>query len=115
LAWYNNREKQLRKHFQVDTWLAFTSSVEEQNINQWEETECLEKMNKLQYMGDNRDYIVKMEDLNYHVCLSGVAWRQALPSKLNQEIKDHQEKIPATGRIRHAQKCVVHLECLECR
>ena len=67
LGWYNNREKQLRKHFQVDTWSAFTSAMEE-------ETECLQKMNKLQYKGDIQDYIVKMEDLNYHVCLSGIAW-----------------------------------------
>ena len=29
-----------------------------------------------------------MEDLNYHVCLSGIAWQQALHSGLNEEIKD---------------------------
>ena len=45
-------------------------------------------MKKLQYKGDIQDYIVKMEDLNYHVCLSGIAWRHALHSGLNEEIKD---------------------------
>jgi hypothetical protein len=88
LGWYNNREKQLRKHFQVDTWSAFTSAMEERFIDPEEEAECLQKMNKLQYKGDIQDYIIKMEDLNYHICLSGIAWRQALHSGLNEEIKD---------------------------
>jgi hypothetical protein len=29
-----------------------------------------------------------MEDLNYQVCLSGIAWREALHSGLNEDIKD---------------------------
>jgi hypothetical protein len=32
--------------------------------------------------------MVKMEDLNYHVCSSGIAWWQALHSGLKEEIKD---------------------------
>jgi hypothetical protein len=47
LAWSNNQEKQLGKHFQVDTWVAFTSVTEEQFINLEEETECLENLKKL--------------------------------------------------------------------
>jgi hypothetical protein len=62
LAWYNNQEKQLRKHFQVDTWSAVTSAMEEQFIDPEKETECLKITNKLQYKGDIWDYIVKMED-----------------------------------------------------
>jgi hypothetical protein len=88
LAWYNNREDQLKKHFQVDTWRAFISSMEERFIDTEEEKENLRKMKELQYKGDIRDYIVKMEDLNYHVCLSGIAWREALHSGLNEDIKD---------------------------
>jgi hypothetical protein len=45
-------------------------------------------MNKLQYKGDIQDYIVKMEDLNYHVSLLEIAWRQVLYSRLHEEIKD---------------------------
>jgi hypothetical protein len=75
LAWYNNRENQLKKLFQVDTWQAFISSMEEQFIDTEEEKENLRKMKELQYKGDIQDYIVKMEDLNYQVCLFGIAWR----------------------------------------
>jgi hypothetical protein len=57
--------------------------MEEQFIDPEEEMECLEKMKQLQYKGDIQYYIVKMEDLNYHVCLSGVAWQQAVHSRLN--------------------------------
>ena len=45
-------------------------------------------MKELQYKGDIQDYIVQMEDLNYKVCLSGIAWREALHSGLNEDIKD---------------------------
>ena len=53
-----------------------------------EDTECLQKMNKFQYKGDIQDYIVKMENMIYHVCLSGIAWWQDLHSGFNKEIKD---------------------------
>jgi hypothetical protein len=62
--------------------------MEEQFIDTEEEKENLRKMKQLQYKGDIRDYIVKMEDLNYQVCLSGIAWRVALHSSLNKDIKD---------------------------
>ena len=62
--------------------------MEERFMDPEDETECLEKMKKLQYKGDIQDYIVKMEDLNYHVCLSGIAWQHVLHSGLNEEIKD---------------------------
>jgi hypothetical protein len=62
--------------------------MEEQFLNLEEETECLKNMKKLQYKGDIQDYIVKMKDLNYYLCLSGIAWHQALYSGLNKEIKD---------------------------
>lgn len=45
LGYYTNREKHLRKHFQVDIWSAFTSTMEELFIDPGEETECLQKMN----------------------------------------------------------------------
>jgi hypothetical protein len=48
--------------------------MEEQFIDPEEETEYLDKMKKLQYKGDIWDQIIKMEDLNYHVCLSENAW-----------------------------------------
>jgi hypothetical protein len=88
LAWYNNREDQMKKHFQVDTWAAFVSSIEERFIDTEEEMENLRKMKDLQYKGDFQDYIVRMEALNYQVCLSGIAWREALHSGLNEDIKD---------------------------
>jgi hypothetical protein len=87
LGWYNNPEKQLRKHFQVNTWSGFTSAMEERCIDPEEETVCLKKMNQLQYQGDIQDYIIKRADLNYHVCLSGIAWRLALYCGFNKEIK----------------------------
>ena len=46
LGWYNNREKQLMKHFQVDTWSAFTSAIEERFIDLEEEIVCHQKFNK---------------------------------------------------------------------
>jgi hypothetical protein len=64
---------------------AFTGVREEQFFDPEEEMECLEKIKKLQYKGDIQDYIIKMEDLNHHICLSGIAWRQALHSGLNKE------------------------------
>jgi hypothetical protein len=48
----------------------------------------VKKIKKLQYKRDIQDNIVKMEDLNYHVCISGNAWWQALHSRLNEGIKD---------------------------
>jgi hypothetical protein len=61
---------------------------EERFIDAEEEKECLRKMKDLQYKGDIQDYIVKMEALNYQVCLSGIAWRESLHSGLNEDIKD---------------------------
>jgi hypothetical protein len=52
------------------------------------ETECLEKMRILQFKGDIWDYIVTMEDLNYPLCSSGIAWRLAVNRGLNKEMKD---------------------------
>jgi hypothetical protein len=49
LAWYNNQDIQLKKHFQVDTWSALTSAMEQQVINPEEEIEFFEKMKKLLY------------------------------------------------------------------
>jgi hypothetical protein len=60
LAWYNNCEDQLIKLFQVDTWQAFISWMQEQFINPEEEMENLPKMNEWQYKGDIQDYILKM-------------------------------------------------------
>jgi hypothetical protein len=42
----------------------------------------------VQYKGDIQDYIVRMEALNYQVCLSGIAWREALHSGFNEDMKD---------------------------
>jgi hypothetical protein len=45
-------------------------------------------MKDLQYKGNIQDYIIMMEDMNYQVCLSGIAWRKALHSGRNEDIKD---------------------------
>jgi hypothetical protein len=62
---------------------------EERFINTEEERECLRKRWKdLQYKGDIQDYIVRMEALNYQVYLSRIAWREALHSGFDEDIKD---------------------------
>jgi hypothetical protein len=88
LARFNNQEKQLAKHFPGDTWSALTSAMEEQCIDPEADLECLHRMKKFQLKGDIQDYIVMIEDLNYHICLSWIAWQQALHSGLNEEIKN---------------------------
>jgi hypothetical protein len=45
-------------------------------------------MDKMQYKGNIQDYIIKIEDSNYQVCLSRIAWREALYSWLNEDIED---------------------------
>jgi hypothetical protein len=39
-----------------------------------EEKKTLRKSKRLQYKGDIHDYIVKMQDLYYQACFSGIAW-----------------------------------------
>ncbi|KAF8532825.1 hypothetical protein BDD12DRAFT_901557 [Trichophaea hybrida] len=63
-------------------------SMQERLMDTEEEKESLCKMNDLQYKGDIQDYLVRMETLNYHVCLSGIAWQEALHIGLNENIKD---------------------------
>jgi hypothetical protein len=48
----------------------------------------LKRSKDLQYKGDIQNYIVRIEALNYQVCLFGIACREALHSGLNNAIKD---------------------------
>jgi hypothetical protein len=49
------------------------SSIEDQFINTEEENKNLQYMKEQQFMGDIHDYILKIQDLNYRVCLPGIA------------------------------------------
>jgi hypothetical protein len=50
--------------------------MQERFMDTEEEKESLCKMNDLQYKGGIQDDLVRMETLNYHVCLSGIAWQE---------------------------------------
>jgi hypothetical protein len=57
--------------------------MEERFIDTEEEKEILLKIKNLQYKGDIQSYMIKREASNYGVCLSRIAWREALHSGFN--------------------------------
>jgi hypothetical protein len=88
LAWYDNREEDMKKFFQVDNWKSFTSTMEERFVDKQEEEKSLRRMNDLKYTGDIEDYLTKMETLNFRVCLSGTSYIHSLKQGMNEEILD---------------------------
>ena len=87
--WYNNRARQLRANWKIDSWPAFMLAMDERFKTSHEADAAFAEMATVVYKGSVMSYTDKLVNLNEKAKISGHAWRsilvKGLPHKLRKD------------------------------
>ena len=91
--WYNNRARQLRSNWKIDSWSAFVSAMDERFMTSQEGDLAHTEMNRVKYQGSVMTYINKLFGHNEKANISGHAWQTVLVHGLPYELRKHLAKL----------------------
>lgn len=88
LQWHQDRRQAFRETAEIDTWAHYKFALKARFTDPFEHEEADKKMLSLKYQDDIADFLARIKELNIHVKLSGIAWRQRIKAALPREICD---------------------------
>jgi hypothetical protein len=86
--WHQRRTEIFRDLGEPDDWARYEHTLKQHFTNDLEADEFIDKMEKMSYEGDIKDYITKMDSLNALVGLKGAMWKRMIKKNLGSELLD---------------------------
>jgi hypothetical protein len=86
--WHQRRTEIFRDLGEPDDWTRYEHALKQHFTNDLEADEFIDKMEKMSYEGDIKDYLTKMDSLNALVGLKGAMWKRMIKKNLGSELLD---------------------------
>jgi hypothetical protein len=80
--WHQRRTEIFRDLGEPDDWTRYEHALKQHFTNDLEADDFIDKMEKMSYEGDIKDYLTKMDSLNALVGLKGAMWKRMIKKNL---------------------------------